>query len=77
MQEHDNPILHDYGVRVMVFNATFNNISVISWRLILLVNTIILSQVTDSSWLRSRRRMKNNIRWNYKPLYFVQILTDI
>jgi len=24
-------------VRVMVFNATFNNISVISWRLVLLV----------------------------------------
>ena len=26
------------GVRVMVFNATFNNISVISWRSILLVD---------------------------------------
>jgi hypothetical protein len=25
------------GVRVMVFNTTFNNISVISWRLVLLV----------------------------------------
>jgi hypothetical protein len=25
------------GVRVMVFNATFNNISVISWRSVLLV----------------------------------------
>jgi len=24
-----------YGVRVMVFNATFNNISAISWRLVL------------------------------------------
>jgi hypothetical protein len=23
------------GVRVMVFNATFNNVSVISWRLVL------------------------------------------
>jgi hypothetical protein len=26
-----------YGVRVIVFNATFNNITVISWRSILLV----------------------------------------
>ena len=26
-----------YGVRVMVFNATFNNISVISWWLVLSV----------------------------------------
>jgi len=26
------------GVRVMVFNATFNNISAISWRLVLLVD---------------------------------------
>ena len=27
----------DIGVRVMVFNATFDNISVISWQLALLV----------------------------------------
>jgi uncharacterized membrane protein len=26
-----------YGVRAMVFNATFNNISVISWRSVLMV----------------------------------------
>ena len=30
-------ILYNKGVRVMVFNATFNNISVISWRSVLLV----------------------------------------
>ena len=42
------------GVRVMVFNATFNNISVILWRSVLLVEetweswkNIDLSQVTD------------------------------
>jgi len=37
--------------RFMVFNATFNNISVISWQLVLLVEepgeTTDLSQVTD------------------------------
>jgi len=42
------------GVRVVVFNATFNNISVISWRSVLLVEvteypekTTDLPQVTD------------------------------
>jgi hypothetical protein len=39
------------GVRVMVFNATFNNISVISWWSVLLVEksgeTTDLPQVTD------------------------------
>jgi hypothetical protein len=41
-------------VRVMVFNATFNNISVIMWRSVLLVKetrvpgeTTDLSQITD------------------------------
>ena len=34
--------------RIMVFNATFNNISVISWRSVLLVEeTTDLPQVTD------------------------------
>ena len=32
-------------VRVMVFNATFNNISVISWRSVLLVEeTVVLGE---------------------------------
>jgi hypothetical protein len=31
----------------MVFNATFNNISVISWRSVLLEKTTDLPQVTD------------------------------
>jgi hypothetical protein len=36
-------------VRVMVFNATFNNISVIPWRSVLLVEeTTDLPQVTDN-----------------------------
>jgi len=29
--------MKNYGVRVWVFNATFNNISVIAWRSFLLV----------------------------------------
>ena len=47
-------ILYRVRVRVIVLNATFNNISVISWRSVLLVGgpgypekTIDLSQVTD------------------------------
>jgi len=31
------PVYATIRVRVMVFNATFNNISVISWQLVLLV----------------------------------------
>jgi len=34
------PLVVKQGVRVMVFNATFNNISVISWRSVLLVEKI-------------------------------------
>jgi hypothetical protein len=42
-ESHYFSLLHLYfennaaGVRVMVFNSTFNNISVISWRSVLLV----------------------------------------
>ena len=46
---HNVPVM--LRVRVMVFNATFNNISIISWRSVLLVEetgeTTDLSQVTD------------------------------
>jgi hypothetical protein len=41
----------DFSVRVMVFNATFNNISIISWQSVLLVEDTgenhDLPQVTD------------------------------
>ena len=58
-QHHDNlnmnePFAFENWGWVMVFNATFNNISVISWRSVLLVEetrvpekTLDLSQVTD------------------------------
>ena len=37
-------------MRVIIFNATFNNISVISWRSILLVEeTGVLREITDLS----------------------------
>jgi hypothetical protein len=58
-----------YRVRVMMFNATFNNFSVVSWRSVLLVEeTMDMSQVTDKlynimlSWLHlvmSRIRTPN------------------
>jgi hypothetical protein len=42
--------LHISGVIVMVFNATFNNISVISWRSVLLVEeTGVPEKSTDLS----------------------------
>jgi hypothetical protein len=47
-------VINDLRVRIMVLNATFNNISVISWRSVLLVEetrvfkeNTDLSQVTD------------------------------
>ena len=46
-----NHYLYKDAVCLMVFNATFNNISVISWRSVLLVEdpekTTDLSKVTD------------------------------
>ena len=39
--------IHDW-VRVMAFNATFNNISVLSWRSVLLLeNTVVPRKTTD------------------------------
>ena len=32
----------NFGVRVMVFNATFNNISFISWRSVLFLKRVII-----------------------------------
>jgi hypothetical protein len=35
----------------MMLNATFSNISVISWRSVLLIEETDLSQVTDKLWI--------------------------
>jgi len=55
-----------YRVSLMVFNATFNNISVISWWSVLLVRnpedpekTIDLSQVTDKLYHMNGIRTHN------------------
>ena len=45
-QSYDTSNLYAW-VRFMVFNATFNNISVISWRSVLLVEETDLSQVPN------------------------------
>ena len=37
MFEDQKPLLEGLGVMIMMFNATFNDISVISWRSVLLV----------------------------------------
>ena len=37
LRGHKNPQTICYGIRVMVFNATFNNISVMTWWSVLLV----------------------------------------
>ena len=53
-------------VRVMVFNATYNNISVISWRLVLLVeetreNSIVLKCCRHKSSVLLRQHFKCNM----------------
>ena len=47
----------------MMFNATFNNSSVISWRSVLLVEkTTDLSQVTDKrAWLSTKNNFEANL----------------
>jgi hypothetical protein len=50
-----NPCLHFLRVRVMVLNATFNNISVISWRSVLLVEeTEYKEKTTDLSQVANK-----------------------
>jgi hypothetical protein len=53
---HTNHITDNFSVnsrfRVMVFNATFNNISVISWRLVLLVKETRVPKKTTNQVTR-------------------------
>jgi hypothetical protein len=49
------------GVRVMVFNATFNNISVISWRSVLLVNKTIVPGENHQSVASQWQTLSHNV----------------
>ena len=47
--------MHFYGMRILVFNVTFNSISVISWGLVLLVEeTYLIGGGNVSYWWRKR-----------------------
>ena len=70
---HDEQI--EKKLRIMVFNATVNNISVISWRSVLLVEkTITLSQGTDKLYhimlyrvlKKEKKCLPTNVKKNIK-----------
>jgi hypothetical protein len=58
---HSKSINKGY-IRVIVFTATFNNISVISWRSVLLVNTLRKPQTCHKSLSTLRHERDSNSR---------------
>ena len=57
----------------MVFNATFNNISVILWRVLLVEETGVPEKTTDLTSHRQTRLMGgslNNPKYVYNVMYF-------
>jgi hypothetical protein len=70
-----------YRVRVIIFNATFNNISAISWRSVLLVEniTLIVWCIVMIKWLhrlilKSKEWDHKDFRYNYVLSWFEKIV---
>ena len=78
-REKVNEWQHNHGLLIcfMVFNATFSNISVISWRSVLLVEETgihwqTLSHNVVSSILHNERRVQKQV-WIYKDRWFILV----
>jgi hypothetical protein len=52
------------STRVMVFNATFNNISVISWRSVLLVEETEVPGENHRPAASHRQTLSDNVVWS-------------
>jgi len=56
-----NILLHHKGVRVVVFNATFNNILVITWRSVLLVEESGVSRKNHQPASSNQQTLSHNV----------------
>jgi hypothetical protein len=62
----------EYGVRVMVFNTTFNNISVILWRSVLLVKETKLPREINGPVIKYESVSKQHVSVDINiPILFV------
>jgi len=61
-------IITDLGVRVKVFNATFNNISVISWQSVLLVEETVVHRKNHRSVTSHCQTLPHHVVSSTPPL---------
>ena len=70
--------LHDlkFRVKVMVFNATFNNISVISWRSVLLVEETGIPGENHQPVASHRQTLSHNVSSTCQNSHINEVIYD-